>query len=95
MDLISNLREPKLHLGEGLDVAYFDFLSTIAGGYMVAKYMDWNKPATIGGMFVVGHIAHNMTGTITTLTAKINRTLVPINNSTAPVKLNETRVSTF
>ena len=95
MDLISKLREPKLHLGEGLDVAYFDFLSTIAGGYMVAKYMDWNKPATIGGMFVVGHIAHNMTGTITPLTAKVNSTLVPRNNSPTPVALHETRFRTF
>ena len=105
-DLISKLREPKLNIG-GMELAYFDLLGTIGGGYIVAEKMNWNKPATILGAFVVGHLAHNMTGTITPLTSQINQTFqprpvdgistadLPINNSTAPVGLNETRFSTM
>lgn len=102
--MIEDLRKYKFHLGD-IKVAPFDFGLTILGGYAVAKYMNWNKPATIAGAFVVGHLAHNATGNITPLTARINditTTNLPINersesfnNSTEPVGVNETRFSTM
>ena len=105
-DLISKLREPKLNIG-GMELAYFDLLGTIGGGYIVADKMKWSKAKTIPAMFALGYFAHNLTGTETPLTTKINQTFqprpvdgittadLPINNSTAPVGLNETRFSTM
>ena len=69
--------------------------------------MEPSKPATVVGAFVVGHLAYNMSGTITPLTSQINQTVaprpvdgittadLPINNSKTPVGLNETRFSTM
>ena len=105
-NIIENLREPKINIG-GMELAIFDLIATVGAGYIVAEKMKWNKPATIFGAFVVGHLAHNMTDTITPLTSQINQTFqprpvdgittadLPINNSTAPVGLNETRFSTM
>ena len=105
-NIIESLREPKLNMG-GMELAYFDLIATIGGGYIVADKMKWNKPATILGAFIAGHLAHNMTGTITPLTSQINQSFaprrvdgittadLPINNSTIPVGLNETRFSTM
>ena len=90
-----------------MELAIFDLIATVGAGYILADKMKWNKPVTIGGAFVAGHLAHNMTGTETPLTTKINQTFaprpvdgittadLPINNSTAPVALNETRFSTM
>ena len=105
-DLISKLREPKLNIG-GMDLAIFDVSATIAGGYLLAERMDWSKAKTIPAVFALGYLVHNMTGTITPLTSQINQSFqprpvdgittanLPINNSTAPVALNETRFSTM
>jgi len=101
--MINKLREPKIHVA-GVDMAIFDVGATILGGYAVAKVMNWNKPATIFGTFIVGHLVHNATGTNTPLSTKINETFtgvqenpdkIVINNSTTPVQTNEVRFSTF
>ena len=102
--MINKLREPKIHLTEGVDVAIFDVGGTVLGGYVVAKIMNWNVPATILGTFMVGHLAHNSSGVETPLSTKINETFtgvqenpdkIVINNSTTPVQTNEVRFSTF
>jgi len=97
---MNKLREPKIHVA-GMDMAIFDLGGTVLGAYAVAKVMNWNKPATIFGAFVLGHLAHNSTGTNTPLSTKINQTFtedpdkIVINNSTTPVQTNEVRFSTF
>ena len=99
--LISKLREPKVHITEGVDVAVFDVSATVLGGYVVAKVMDWSPLKTIPAMFIVGHLVHNATGTSTPLSTKINQTFtedpdkININNSLEPVQKNEVRFSTF
>ena len=103
---IQKLREPKLHIGE-IDIAIFDVLATIGGGYLLAEKMKWSKTKTIPAMFVAGYFAYNITGTTTPLNTYINQTFaprpvdgittadLPINNSTTPVGVNEVRFSTF
>jgi hypothetical protein len=92
---MDKLREQKLNIG-GMDIAIADLAGTIGGGYLVAKYMNWNKPATILGAFAIGHLAHNLTGTKTPMSERVNQSLsVPINNSTTPVGENEVRFSTM
>jgi hypothetical protein len=94
-NLISKMREPKINMG-GMDMAIFDLAGTVGGGYMVAKYMNWDKSTTILSAFVLGHMAHKMTGTQTPLSEKIDQTLsIPINNSTTPVAKDEIRFSTM
>ena len=102
--MINKLREPKIHLTEGVDVAIFDVGATILGGYAVSKVMDWSPFKTIPAMFVLGHLAHNSSGVETPLSTKINQTFtgvqedpdkIVINNSTTPVQTNEVRFSTF
>ena len=97
MSLISKLREPKVHLMEGVDVAIFDVSATVMGGYAISKYMKWNTPITILGAFAVGHLAHNSSGTVTPLSTRINEAFsdVPVNNSTTPEQTGEIRFSTF
>jgi len=94
---LDDLRKPKFNIG-CMDIAIFDVSATIAGGYVLADYMKWNKPKTIVGAFVTGYVVHNLTGTSTPLTRKLNDNLgvdVPINNSSDPVGLDEVRYSTM
>ena len=103
---LDDLRKPKFNIG-GMDIAIFDVSATIAGGYVLADYMKWNKPKTIVGAFVTGYVVHNMMGVSTPLNDRINQTFaerpvdgiensdLPINNSTLPVGVNETRYSTM
>jgi len=40
------------------DIAIIDFLMTIVGGLIIAKYMKWNILKTIMLLFIIGHILH-------------------------------------
>lgn len=42
-----------------LDVATFDVLATIAGGYLIAKYFDWSFPKTTIGLFAISVPIHH------------------------------------
>ena len=94
---LDDLRKPKFNIG-GMSIAIFDVGGTIALGYLLADYMKWDKKKTIPSMFVLGYFVHNLTGTDTPLTRKLNDNLgvdVPINNSSDPVGVDEVRYSTL
>lgn len=40
------------------DIAIIDFLMTIIGGIIIAKYMKWNYIKTILLLFLIGHLSH-------------------------------------
>ena len=106
MTLISRLREPKINIG-GIDLAIFDLSATTLAGYIIAKKQNWSIPLTIGGLFITGHMAHNLMDIPTPLTTRINESFatrpedgitisdLPINNSTDPVGIQEIRYSSF
>ena len=75
--ILEDLRKPKIHIGD-MDIAIFDVLATIGGGYFLAEKMKWDKKKTNPGMFVLGYLAHNMTGTETPLNTYINQVISQI-----------------
>jgi len=61
MSVIETLRTPRFPL-MGKQVAVFDVSMTALAGYLIAERMKWNKPLTIGGIFLVGHLTHLAVG---------------------------------
>lgn len=43
-----------------LNIATFDTLATIAGGYFIAKYMDWSIWKTTVGLFAISVPVHHL-----------------------------------
>lgn len=42
------------------DIAVMDVAVVIGFGYLISKYLNWNLGYTLGGLFVLGIIAHRM-----------------------------------
>ena len=59
--MIKELRSHKFPL-LGKQVAVFDVSVTALAGYLIADQMRWNKPVTIGSLFVLGHLTHLAVG---------------------------------
>ena len=60
--MIKTLRKPRVG-----GVAVFDVGGTVLAGYVLAEKMDWSKPKTIVGMFVLGFLTHEVLGIKTQL----------------------------
>jgi hypothetical protein len=61
MTLISDLRSPKVDI-LGRPVAIFDLSMTIAGGYILGKYLDVPVYITVPSMFALGYTTHKALG---------------------------------
>lgn len=42
------------------DVAMFDAMTVFIAGILLGYYMKWNIPITVGGLFLMGIVAHRM-----------------------------------
>ena len=42
------------------DIAVMDVAVVIGFGYLISKYLNWNLGYTLGGLFILGVIAHRM-----------------------------------
>ena len=57
MSLLETLRTPRIK-----GIAVFDVGGTALIGYYIANKMNWNKPTTIGSLFVIGYLTHEVLG---------------------------------
>ena len=74
MDIITQLRKPRIHITEDLNISVFDTLDTVVIAYGFAKYMDWNPYLTVGLSFPVAYLSHKIFMIETALTSKIDNT---------------------
>ena len=75
MDIITQLRKPRIHISEDLNISVFDTLGTVVIAYGVAKYMDWNPYLTVGMSFPLAYISHKAFLIETPLTTKIDEVI--------------------
>jgi hypothetical protein len=64
----------------GVDVAAVDIVGTAAGGYVLAKYMDWSSTTTILSLFALSVPIHAMFGVRTRVT-KVLESLICSNDT--------------
>jgi hypothetical protein len=62
-------------MGRVGDFAVIDIAGTAVGGYLLAKYMNWNPFATVTGAFIVGEGVHYILKIDTPFLDKIDATL--------------------
>ena len=68
VSLIAKLRQPRIQLGQGVDIAVFDTVGTVLIGVSVARLTGYSSYITIPASFAIGHAVHVGAGIKTPLT---------------------------
>ena len=59
MCVIKQLRQPRIHLTDTLNIAVFDTVGTVSIALSLAYYMEWCPVKTVAGAFLLGHVSHS------------------------------------
>lgn len=80
MSTIDRLRSWKIITLSTGPVAGFDLISTVLGGFLLARWQNWDPLTTVVGTLVLGETAHWMTGVDTPITKLIRQEFDKLQN---------------